>query len=291
MKTNFIKKISVMAVAAALTVVATVGTSAPVADAAVIKGRVVVAGSSALLPLTLQAAKEFKKLNPMVSISAAAAGSITGPQSVKKGSAQIGACDWDASTTVPEFKAFTGLKGYKVAAIPFATIVHSSNPVKNLSAAQLKGIFTGTITNWKDVGGNDAAIVVVNRTFGSGTRVNYQLKALGSTKITKRSGNPNYIEVKASGDMSTKVGSTPNAIGYIDLVYVKGSIKALSYNGVAPTTANCISKKYPVWGFGYYMTNTKPTAATTAFIKYVQSAKFQQGSVKKMKFIPITSIK
>jgi phosphate transport system substrate-binding protein len=77
----------------------------------------------------------------------------------------------------------------------------------------------------------------------------------------------------------------------MDLVYVKGNIKAISYNGIAPTVANVLNKSYPVWGYGYMMTKGQPTGATKEFIKYVQSSTFQNGAVKKMKFIPISAIK
>lgn len=255
-------------------------------------GKVVIAGSSALLPLSLQGAKEFRLLNPGVQISASASSSIAGPQSASKGSAQIGACDWDATQEVSGFKAFSGLVSHKVAAIPFATIVNKSVTVENLTTEQLQGIYKGSIKNWSEVGGSDAPIIVINRAFGSGTRVNYQMKALKNSEFMKPGENPNYKEVKSSGDMKTAVQTTPNSIGYIDLVYVKGDlIKALKYNGVEATTTNVINGKYPVWGFGYYLTKGEPTGATKAFIEYVQSKKFQQGSVKKMKFIPISSMK
>ncbi len=285
---KFFKKLSVAAMAAALLVGSVFAGSAPKAEAAV-SGKVVVAGSSALLPLTLQAAKEFKKKNPMVSIPASGAGSITGPQSVMKGIAQIGAADWDATKDVPGFKGFSGLVAHKVAVIPFATIVHKDVNVSNLTTAQLQGIFSGKYKNWKEVGGKDLGIVVVNRAFGSGTRVNYQAKALKGAAFMK--GGSNYKEVKSSGEMATAVGTTPGAIGYIDLVYVKGDIKAVSYNGVAATVENVISGKYAIWGYGYYLTKGQPTGATKAFIQYVQSKEFQQGSLKKMKFMPITSVK
>lgn len=290
MKKSFLKKIAVMSVALTFVVGSFSGTSSSVANAATpLKGKIVVAGSTALLPLTLQAANEFKKLNPQVSIAAAGAGSITGPQSVTKGSSQIGACDWDATTDVPDFKAFSGLVANKVAVIPFATIVNDNVKVDNLTTEQLQGIFTGKYTNWKQVGGQDANIIVVNRAFGSGTRVNYQMKALGGKKTTKLSSN--YKEVSSSGTMFSAVSTTPNSIGYIDLVYVKSGVKALKYNGVAATTANVINKTYPVWAYGYYLTKGQPTGATKAFIDYVKSAKFQQGSLKNMKFIPISSMK
>lgn len=290
MKKNILKKITAMAVVSILMVGSYAGLSYSEANAAsALTGKIVIAGSTALLPLSLQAAKEFKQLNPGVSIAAAGAGSVTGPQAVEKGSAQIGACDWNASTAVPDFSAFSGLVANSVAVIPFSTIVNNNVTKTSLTEAQLQGIFTGKYTNWNQVGGANAGIVVVNRAFGSGTRVNYQAKALGGTKTVKR--NSNYKEVGSSGAMFTAVSTTPNSIGYIDLVYVKAGVKAVSYNGVAPSVANVISKKYPVWAYGYYMTKGQPTGATKAFIAYVKSAKFQQGSVKKMKFVPLSSMK
>src|SRR4051794_293695 len=102
-------------ITAAAMAIALVTASVSAAGAASsLKGKIVINGSSALLPLTLQASNEFKKLNPKVKISASAAGSITGPQSVRKGIADIGAVDWDATQDVPGFKKFDGQVAHKV---------------------------------------------------------------------------------------------------------------------------------------------------------------------------------
>ncbi|MDU2241347.1 MAG: phosphate ABC transporter substrate-binding protein [Paenibacillus sp.] len=285
---NWLKKLSLVAVASAVLLSTTISGSAWAKDE--LKGKITVNGSTALLPLTLQAAKEFQKLHPKVKIAASGKGSVTGPQAVKKGIANIGACDWDASTDVPGFKAFDGQVANKVAVIPFATIVNKSVSVDNLTTEQLKGIFAGKITNWKEVGGDDEDIVVITRSFGSGTRVNYQAKALGGGDIVKK--EKNYKEVGSSGDMKTAVATTPNSIGYIDLTYISGKdIKAVKHNGVEATVENVINGKYKIWSYGYYMTKGQPTGATKAFIEYVQSKKFQEGSLKKLKFIPISAIK
>lgn len=282
------KKLTVTALTAVIAVTAAFAGIAAAADN--LSGKITINGSTALLPLTLQAAKEFQKLHPKVKIAASGKGSVTGPQAVKKGIADIGACDWDASVDVPGFKAFDGQVANKVAVIPFATIVNKNVTVNNLTTAQLAGIFSGKITNWKEVGGADANIVVITRAFGSGTRVNYQAKALGGGDIVKK--EKNYKETGSSGDMKTAVATTPNSIGYIDLVYVSGSdIKAVKFNGVAATTDNVINGSYKVWAYGYYMTKGQPTGATKEFIEYVQSKKFQQGSLKKLKFIPIAAMK
>ncbi|AIQ65185.1 phosphate ABC transporter substrate-binding protein [Paenibacillus stellifer] len=285
---KFFKKVTFTALAAVFAVTASLTGAASAADS--LSGKITINGSTALLPLTLQAAKEFQKLHPKVKIAASGKGSVTGPQAVKKGIADIGACDWDASIDVPGFKAFDGQVANKVAVIPFATIVNKNVGVDNLTTDQLKGIYSGKITNWKQVGGADADIVVITRAFGSGTRVNYQSKALAGGDIVKK--DKNYKEVGSSGDMKTAVGSTPNSIGYIDLVYVTGGdIKAVKFNGVAATSDNVINGSYKIWAYGYYMTKGQPTGATKAFIDYVQSKKFQQGSLKKLKFIPISAMK
>ncbi|MCQ6559843.1 phosphate ABC transporter substrate-binding protein [Paenibacillus mendelii] len=285
MKTKWFKHtlLTVLAVAVAF------GSVSAASAASKLNGKIVINGSSALLPLTLQAANEFKKKNPKVKISASAAGSVTGPQSVRKGIADIGACDWDASLDVPGFKAFDGQVANKVAVIPFAAVVNKGVKATNLTTKQLQGIFSGKIKNWKEVGGDDAEIVVVNRAFGSGTRVNFQMKALDGTNFMSK--GDNYKEVKSSGDMKTAIETTPNAIGYIDLVYVTDKMRALNINSYAPTEANIISGKYTVWAYGYYMTKGKPTGAVKAFIEYVQSKEFQNGSLKKLKFIPISAMK
>lgn len=282
---KWFKSLSVAALAVSLAAAAI-----PVASAASsLKGKIVINGSSALLPLTLQAANEFKKLHPKVKISASASSSIAGPQSVRKGIADIGAVDWDASQDVPGFKKFDGQVAHKIAVIPFATVVNSATKVDNLTTKQLQDIFSGKITNWKDVGGVDADIIVVNRAFGSGTRVNFQMKALNGSEFMSK--GTNYKETTSSGAMKTAIETTPNSIGYIDLVYVTSKMKALKINNVAPTEANVVNGTYKVWGYGYYMTKGQPTGATKAFIEYIQSAKFQNGSLKKLKFIPISAIR
>lgn len=270
--------------------VSLISTAAPSAEAkSNLKGNIVINGSSALLPLTLQAASEFKKENPKVKISASAAGSITGPQSVRKGIADIGAVDWDASKNVPGFNKFDGLVANPVAVTVFAAVVNPNVGVSSLTTKQLQDIFSGKVTNWKEVGGSDAKIVVVNRKFGSGTRVNFQQKALDGKEFMNK--GDNYKEVGSSGDMKTSIETTPNAIGYIDLPYVTSKMKALSINGVAPTEKNVLNGSYKVWGIGYYMTKGQPTGATKAFIEYIQSSKFQNGSLKKLKFIPLSAVK
>lgn len=283
------KKITLLFVSFALLFGFNFGINESSASAKTLSGKIVVAGSSALLPLTQQAAKEFKKTNRKVSISVSGSSSIAGPQSVLKGSASIGACDWDATKSVPGFKAFEGLVAHKIAVIPFATIVHKDNKVNNLTTNQLQDIFTGKIKNWKEVGGADHEIVVVTRSVGSGTRVNYIEKALNGVDINDKSSN--VVKAGKSGEMVTKVQENKYAIGYVDLPYVKGDIKAVDFNGVAATVGNVKNGKYGIWGYGYLLTKGQPKAADKAFIAYIQTVKFQKNTAAKLKFIPLSEMK
>ncbi|MFD2444545.1 phosphate ABC transporter substrate-binding protein [Bacillus sp. CGMCC 1.16607] len=286
---KFLNKITLSMVMFALLIGVLFGVAPANASAATVSGKIVIAGSTALLPLTQQAAKEFKQKNRKVSISVSGSSSIAGPQSVLKGSATIGASDWDATKAVQGFKAFEGLVAHKIAVIPFAVIVHKDNKVKNLTTSQLQGIFSGKIKNWKEVGGEDKEIVVVTRSVGSGTRVNFIEKALEGEDINDKS--PNLVKAGKSGEMVTKVQENKYAIGYVDLPYVKGDIRAVDFNGIAATVDNIKKGKYPIWGYGYLLTKGKAKGADKAFIEYIQTAKFQKNTSAKLKFIPLSEMK
>ncbi|WP_088042476.1 phosphate ABC transporter substrate-binding protein [Bacillus sp. EAC] len=286
------KKLSIAVLSTALAFGVSTSYTKEHAGAAIDKNRIVIAGSTALLPLTNQASKEFKKSNPKIKISVSGSSSIAGPQAVTKGSATIGACDWDATTEkVTGLSTFSSLEAHKIAVIPFAAVVSKNNPVDNLSTSDLTDIYTGKIKNWKEVGGPDHTINVYTRSVGSGTRVNFEKKALKGEDI-KDSGS-NVSKAASSGAMKTSVAGDNYGIGYIDLAYITPSsgLKALKYNGVAATVANVKAKKYPVWGYGYLITKKNVSDANMKFIKFMQSSKFQNKSLKSLKFIPVKEMK
>lgn len=291
MKKNIIQKLVAMALTSAVVIGGVFGVATSQVEASGLKGKIVITGSSALLPMTSAAAKDFKKDNPGVTISVSAPSSIAGPQAVTKGAAQIGACDWDATQAVPGFPAFKGLVAHKVAIIPFAVIVNKKVNVDTLTTAQLRDIYSGKITNWKQVGGSDAEIIVVNRKFGSGTRVNFDAKALNNLKIDDKVKNGKVAGT--TGEMTTSVGTIEGSIGYCDLAYVKAdsAFKAIKIDGIEATKENIISGKYKFWSYGYYLTKGQPTGEVKAFIDYVQGKKFQQSSITKLGFIPVSSMK
>ncbi|MFY4776596.1 phosphate ABC transporter substrate-binding protein [Metabacillus sp. RGM 3146] len=282
---KFFKNLPIVMASAILLGTALTQTPAEV-NAAPLTGTVTVSGSSAIHPLTVEAGKQFKAKNPGVTVTSTATNSLKGAQAVSNGTVKIGASDWDNSKSVPGFTAIKGLVPHPIAVIPFATIANNNVKVSNLTTKQLQDIFAGRVKNWNQVGGQNAPIVVINRASGSGTRVNFQSKLLKGASIAKIG-----KEVASGGDMATAVSKTPNAIGYIDLAKVTSAMKTEKYNGVAPTTANVINKTYPGWAYGFYLTKGTATGATKSFIDYVRSSQFQTTTVKKMGFIPLTSMK
>ena len=153
------------------------------------------------------------------------------------------------------------LVDHKVCVVGFATVVNSDVTVKSLTSDQLISIFTGKITNWKDVGGKDESIVIINRPTSSGTRFTFDKYALnGAQEATGQA-----LTQDASGTVAQTVDQTPGSISYLALSYINSSsdtyknVKALQFNGIDANTANITSGKYPIWSYEHMYTNGQPT--------------------------------
>ena len=163
-------------------------------------------------------------------------GSGSGIQAVSEGRCDIGL----SSRALKDDEKASGLKETTLALDGIAIIVNPQNPVKDLSLEQIAKIYTGEITNWKDVGGEDAEIVRIGREAGSGTRDGFE-------SITDTKDACQYRqELTSTGDVIATVSQNPNAIGYASLAAIKDSVKALTVNGVAPTEATVKDGTYLV---------------------------------------------
>ena len=156
----------------------------------------------------------------------------------------------------------------------------------SLSKAQLIAIFTGQITNWKDVGGDNQAIVLINRVPGSGTRanmVNY-LFAGDDSKFA-----PSAMEGE-NAEVEQAVRETPGAISYLGFAYLGApDLRALAIDNVVPTRANIQAGTWPIGGPGYVITKGAPSAAERAFLTWLTSAEFQQSQpFAQLGFVPVT---
>jgi phosphate transport system substrate-binding protein len=238
---------------------------------------ITIAGSTALLPLVKDAAAEYQKAHPDVKISVSGGGSGTGINQVAAKAVDIG----DSDILAPQHPE---LHDNRVAVVGFAVIVHPGVGVKNLTKKQIQDIFSGKAANWKDVGGPDQKIVVVNRPRNSGTRAVFTKTLMGSVPI-----NESGLTEDATGTVVSIVKQTPGAISYASFGGTRGSgLAEVSIEGVAPTDDNVTSGKYPVWSYEHMFTMGPPTGEVSRFIAYVQT---HSDLVRKDGFILIRDMK
>lgn len=239
-----------------------------------IKGTVTGSGSSALLPLAQDAADKFKKVQPDISITLNAGGSGTGLKQVADGSVDIGNSDVFAEEKLDKDTAGK-LVDHKVCVITMSAIVNNEvgGTVSNLTKQQLIDIFTGKITNWKDVGGPDLKILLVTRPDSSGTRALFTQWALDGNKENSQA---SYLETDNSGELLQTVKDNKGAIGYLALSYLVNNkdVTSVSIDGAEPTLENTYNGKYPVWGYEHMYTKGEPNEATKAFLDYIMSDEY-----------------
>jgi phosphate transport system substrate-binding protein len=250
-----------------------------------LSGNLLSLGSSALMPLVDEASKSFMDKNPKVSIQVQAGGSGTGLTQVSGGQADIGNSDVFAEEKLDADKA-KELVDHKVAVVAMAAVVNPSITVDNLTKDQLVGIFTGKITNWKEVGGPDQAIQFINRPSSSGTRATFEKYALG----TKSADIKGSVQEESSGNVRKLVADTPGAIGYLALSYLNDTVKAVKYEGVEATVDNVASGKYAVWAYEHMYTKGEPNEIAKAFLDYMVSDEVQNGAVTKLGYIPVSKM-
>ena len=199
-------------------------------------GTVATDGSTSMEKVIGALGESFMEANKGTTFTYNPTGSGSGIQAVSEGRCDIGL----SSRALKDDEKAAGLKETIVALDGIAIIVNPQNPVKDLSLEQIAKIYTGEITNWKDVGGEDAEIVRIGREAGSGTRDGFE-------SITETKDACQYRqELTSTGDVITTVSQNPNAIGYASLAAIKDSVKALTVNGVAPTEATVKDGTYLV---------------------------------------------
>lgn len=256
------------------------GSSSTDSSSSDLEGTITAAGSSALKPLVDEASQKFIEKNPNVSITVDAGGSGEGLKQVSEGTVTIGNSDVSAEEKLDADQA-KELVDHQVCVVTMAPIVNkdvTEAGVKDLSTDQLIGIFTGQITNWKDVGGPDEDIVLVTRPSSSGTRATFEKYVLnGNAEAENKS-----METDDSGVLLKNVSDTKGAIGYVALSYLVDNkdVDAVSIDGVAPTLENTYNGTYKVWTMEHMYTKGKGSKADKAFIKYIMSDDFAKTSEK-----------
>jgi phosphate transport system substrate-binding protein len=242
-----------------------------------------VSGSTTILPIAEESSAAFQASHPGTSVLVSGLGSSAGIEAVSAGTAQIGTSSRDLK---PE-EASLGLVDFPIAYDGIAVIVSPENPVSALTSAQLRDIFSGKITNWREVGGADRPIELVNRDEASGTREAFQKILMKDAKF-----DPRATVLPGTGQVRDVVARAPGAIGYISLGFVKPrfstvEVKALSVDGVAPTEKTVANKTYPIGRVLHFFTKGQPTGLTKEYVDYVLSSAIQKGVVVDAGFIPI----
>ena len=246
----------------ALVLAALVALAVP-ADAKPLSGTVSTDGSTSMEKVIGSLGEAFENEHRKVKFTYNPTGSGAGIAAAKEGRCDIGL----ASRALKEKEKISGLKATVLAYDGIALIVNPKNPVKDLSLADIAKIYTGEVANWKEVGGQDSAIVLIGREAGSGTRDGFE-------SVTKTKDTCKYRqELTSTGDVITTVSQNPAAIGYASLASVKKSVRALTVDGVAPSEESVKDGSYKVQRpFVLVTVEGKELApAAKAFFDYITS--------------------
>ena len=229
-----------------------------------LSGTVSTDGSTSMEKVINSLGESFMAMNKDVKFTYNPTGSGSGIQAVSEGRCDIGL----SSRALKDDEKASGLVETVVALDGIAIVVNPENPVSDLDDTATTEIYTGEITNWKDVGGNDAEIVLIGREAGSGTRDGFE-------SITDTKDACQYRqELTSTGDVINTVSQNPDAIGYASLSAVGDSVKALTVGGVEATEATVKDGSYVVQRPFVLVTkeDTKLSPAAQAFFDYALSA-------------------
>ena len=251
---------------------APVATTAPAADSAApaseapaeLSGTVATDGSTSMEKVIGALGEAFMEQNKGVTFTYNPTGSGSGITAVGEGRCDIGL----SSRALKDDEKASGLKETILALDGIAVIVNPANPVSDLDVETIAKIYTGEITNWKEVGGNDAEIVLIGREAGSGTRDGFE-------SITDTKDSCKYRqELTSTGDVITTVSTNPDAIGYASLAALKDNVKALTVGGIAPTEDTVKDGSYVIQRPFVLVTKdgAELSAAAQAFFDYATSA-------------------
>ncbi|SHJ76017.1 phosphate ABC transporter substrate-binding protein, PhoT family [Desulfatibacillum alkenivorans DSM 16219] len=255
-----------------------------VAPMSALAGKLVIKGSTTVLPIAQKVGEAFMKQNPDVELSISGGGSGNGIKAIIDGTTDIA----DASRFIKDKEVKLAIeKGsypvpFRVAYDCIVPIVHPSNTVKDLSLDQLKGIYKGDIKNWKEVGGPDLKIVVVSRDTSSGTYEVWESKVMNKERVA-----PSALIQASNGAVAQAVAGNKYAIGYIGLGYLNSEVKAVSANGVVGSKETTLNGSFPISRPLFMFTQGWPEGDTVNFLNFVLHPEKGQKLVEEAGYVPL----
>lgn len=223
-------------------------------------------GSTSVMPFAEELGRDYEKAGSGRKVDVEGGGSTTGIQSIENGLADIGTCSRELT---PEEAG--KYKQVVIARDGLAVVVHHDNPVSALTTEQIRGLFSGQIQNWKEVGGNDAKVVPITREEGSGTRDCFTHLIMGKEPIAREA-----LTQESTGAVKALIKSNVSAIGYVSLGLVGSDLKMLKVDEEEATVANVMSGKYKLARPFLFVTKGDPKPEAKAFIDFVLSEESQK---------------
>lgn len=242
------------------------------------KGEIKIAGGTAHIPVMKEAARRINTVNPAIQISIAGGGSGVGIKQVSEGLVDIG--NTGKKPSDEEISKYS-LHLFKWAIDGVSVIVNPGNMVRALTQEQVKDIYAGKISNWKEVGGIDKQINLYTRDESSGTREVFWKIALKEGQVAA---NANFVV--SNGAMKAAVSQDPFSIGYVSVGHIDESVAAVAFDGVMPSRQTVKEGKYAIARGLYSSTKGEPTGLTKKFLDYLLTAEGQQ-IVAEQGFIPV----
>lgn len=242
-----------------------------------------VAGSTTVLPVMQKISESFMKANPQISVELSGGGSGSGIKSLSDGIVKVAMSSREIKAQEKELAKSKGVDAYPIviAVDAIVPVVHPSNKISDLTLDQLRKIFTGEISNWKDLGGADEAIVLVSRDTSSGTFETWDALVMKKERINRKA-----LLQTSNGTVVQTVANNPKAIGYIGIGYLSGKVKGLSLAGVKADAQTALNRTWPLARDLFLYTNGKPTGATAELTNYSVGPQGQK-LVKEAGFVPV----